>query len=86
MLEYCSQKQMILSNWISVLIRYTKSYSRGRQFNCPFEWQKILYNSKGLDVLVQIINLLVKYYVPLAHINIVIKLLKFKSAINLNCL
>ena len=41
--------------------------------------RKFLYNSKGLDV----ISLLIKYYVPLAHINKVIKLLMFKSAINL---
>ena len=31
-------------------------------FNCQFEWQMFLDNSKGLDV----ISLLVKYY---AHIN-----------------
>ena len=43
--------------------------------------RKFLYNSKGLDV----ISLLVKYYGPMAHINKVIKLLKFKSAINLQC-
>ena len=43
--------------------------------------RKFLYNSKGLDV----ISLPVKYYVPLAHINKVIKLLKFKSAMNLQC-
>ena len=41
--------------------------------------RNFLYNSKGLDV----ISLLVKYYVPLAHINKDIKLLKFKSVINL---
>ena len=40
-----------------------------------------LYNSKGLVV----ISLLVNYYVPLAHINKVIKLLMFKSAINFQC-
>ena len=40
-----------------------------------------LDNSKGLDV----ISLLIKYYVHLAHINKVIKLLKFKSAMNLQC-
>ena len=34
---------------------------------------QFLYNSKGLVV----ISLLVKYYVPLAHINKVLKLLKF---------
>ena len=50
---------------------------REKQFYCLFEWQKILYNSTGLNV----ISLLVKYYVPLAHINKVIKLLKFKSAV-----
>ena len=49
---------------------YSAAYSSDRKF---------LYNSKGLDV----ICLLVKYYVPLAPINKVIKLLKFKSAINL---
>ena len=43
--------------------------------------RKVLYNSRGLDV----ISLLVKYYVPLAIINKVIKLLKFKSAMNLQC-
>ena len=47
---------------------YLAAYSNGRKF---------LYNSKGLDVS----SLLVKYYVPLAHINKVIKLLKLKSAI-----
>ena len=45
--------------------------------------RKVLDNSKGLDV----ISLLVKYeyYLPLAHINKVIKLFKFKSAMNLQC-
>ena len=42
--------------------------------------ENFLYNSKDLDV----ISLLVKYYVPLAHFNKVIKLLKFKSAVNLH--
>ena len=51
---------------------YLAANSNGRKF---------LYNSKGLDV----ISLLVKYYVPLAHFNKVIKLLKFKSAVNLQC-
>ena len=32
-----------------------------------------------------VISLLVIYYVPLAHINKVIKLLKFKTAVNLQC-
>ena len=55
---------------------------RGKLFSCQFDWQKnVLYNSRGLDV----ISLLVKYYVPLAHINKVIKLLKFKSTMNLQC-
>ena len=54
-------------------------YSRGKLFSCQFDWQKFLYNSRGLDV----ISLLVKYYVPLAHINKVIKHIKFKSAVNL---
>ena len=40
-----------------------------------------IYNSKGLDE----ISLPVKYYVPLAHINKGIKLVKFKSAMNLQC-
>ena len=40
-----------------------------------------LYNSKGLEV----ISILVKYYVPLAHFNKVMKRLKFKSAVNLQC-
>ena len=44
--------------------------------------RKFLCNSKGLDV----ISLLVKYYVPLAHFNKVIKFLKFKSAVNLQFL
>ena len=39
---------------------YLAANSNGRKF---------LYNSKGLDV----ISLLVKYYVPLAHFNKVIK-------------
>ena len=43
--------------------------------------ENFLYNSRGSDV----ISLLVKYYVPLAHINKVIKFLKFKSAMNLQC-
>ena len=43
--------------------------------------RKFLYNSKGLVV----ISLLVIYYVPLAHFNKVIKLLNFKSAVNLQC-
>ena len=43
--------------------------------------RKFLYCSKGLDV----ISLLVKILVPLAHFNKVIKLLKFKSAVNLQC-
>ena len=51
---------------------YLAANLNGRQF---------LYNSHGLDVL----NLLVKYFVPLTHINKVIKLLKFKSAVNLQC-
>ena len=38
--------------------------------------RKFLDNSKGLDV----ISLLVKYYLPLAHINKVIKFLNFKYA------
>ena len=46
---------------------YSAANSIGRIF---------LYNSRGLDV----ISLLVKYYGPLAHINKVIKLLKFKTA------
>ena len=32
-----------------------------------------------------VISLLLKYYVPLEHINKAIKLLKFKSAVNLQC-
>ena len=43
--------------------------------------ENFLYNSRGLGV----ISLLVKHYVPLAHINKVKKLLKFKSAMNLQC-
>ena len=43
--------------------------------------RNFLYNSKGLDVN----SLLVKYFVPLAHINKVIKLLKFKYAVKLLC-
>ena len=42
---------------------------------------KFLDNSQGLNV----ISLMVKYYEPLTHINKVIKLLKFQSAINLQC-
>ena len=37
--------------------------------------RKFLYNSKGLDVL----RLLVKYYVPLAHFNKVINRLRIKA-------
>ena len=48
-------------------------YWRGKLFSCQFDWQNFLYNSRGLDVII----LLVKYYAPLAHINKVIKLLKF---------
>ena len=55
---------------------YEESYSAANSIG-----RKFLYNSKGLDV----ISLLVKYYVPLAHINKVIKLLKLKSALNLQC-
>ena len=63
-----------------VQVKWDKTYeesnsaanSNGRKFLC---------NSKGLDL----INLLVKYYLPLAHFNKVIKLLKFKSAVNLQC-
>ena len=43
--------------------------------------RKFLYNFRGFDV----ISLLVKSYVPLAHNNKVIKLLKFKSVMNLQC-
>ena len=54
---------------------WVRSSWRRKQFNCQFRvaenFQIIL---KGLDV----ISLLVKYYVPLAHINKVVKLLKFK--------
>ena len=51
---------------------YLAANSNGRKF---------LYNSNGFDV----ISSLVKYYVPLAHFNKVIKLLKFKSGVNLQC-
>ena len=43
--------------------------------------RKLLDNSKGLNVN----SLLIKYYLPLAHSYKVIKLLKFKSAMNLQC-
>ena len=58
--------------WLTNEGSYLAANSNGRKF---------LYNSKGLDV----INLLVKYYVLLAHFNKVIKLIKFKSAVNLQC-
>ena len=59
-----------------------KQHLRRTLLNCNFKWQKfILDNSKCFDV----ISLLVKYYVPVAHINKIIKLLKFKSAMNLQC-
>ena len=63
----------------NVRVLYTNegSYSAANSIG-----RKVLYNSRGLDA----ISLLVKYYVPLAHINKVIKLLKFKSAMNLQCL
>ena len=44
---------------------YEESYSAANSIG-----RKFLYNSRGLDV----ISLLVKHYVPLAHINKVIKL------------
>ena len=53
---------------------YSATNSIGRKFLHT-------YIILGLDV----ISLLVKYYVPLARINKVIKLLKFKSAMNLQC-
>ena len=48
---------------------------QGIPFNSNSQWQKFFDNSLGLDA----ISLLVKFYIPLAHINWVIKLLKFKS-------
>ena len=63
----------IIENWGH---SYEKSYSAANSIG-----RKFLYNSRGLDE----ISLLVKYYVPFAHINKVIKLLKFKSAMNLQC-
>ena len=43
---------------------FTSDELRGMQFNCLFEWHNVL----------EVICLLVKYYVPLAYINKVIKL------------
>ena len=65
----CSTAHMTRSCVVSDEESNTAAYSNGRKF---------LYNSKGLDI----ISLLVKYYVPFAHINKVIKLLKFNSAMN----
>ena len=67
----------LLRNW---LIEY---YCTNEESNSAANsnGRKFLYYSKGLDV----ISLPVKYYVPLAHFNKVIKLLKFKSAVNLQC-
>ena len=48
-------------------------------FNCLFLPQNFLHNSKGLDAN----NLLANYYMPLALINKVIKLLKLKPALKL---
>ena len=59
----------------------TKYYLRESNSAANSNRRKFLYNSKGLDVII----LLIKYYVPLAHFNKVIKLLKFKSAVNLQC-
>ena len=68
----CAQKNIARRRVSTLEESYLAANSNGRKF---------LYNSKGLDV----ISLLVKYYVPLAHFNKVIKLLKFKSAVNLQC-
>ena len=48
-------------------------------FNCLFEWQ----NFWDISIYGVLISLLVKYYVPLAHINKIIKVLMIKSAVNL---
>ena len=56
-------------------------YNEGSNSTAYSSGRKFLYNSKGLDV----ISLLVKYYVPFAHINKLIKLVKFKSAIYPQC-
>ena len=85
-----------LLSWLSFCIRYLHcpnpylyllplysdlSTHEGSYLAANSNGRKFLYNSKGLDV----ISSLVKYYVPLAHFNKVIKLLKFKSAVNLQC-
>ena len=67
-------EEALSEKWATNEESNTAANSNNKMFLC---------NSKGLDVLV--ISLLVKYYVPLAHFNEVIKLLKFKSAVNLQC-
>ena len=67
---------MILLMSMTRISTYEESYSAANSIG-----RKFLYNSRGLDV----ISLLIKYYVPLEHINKVRKLLKFKSAMNLQC-
>ena len=52
---------------------YSSAYE-GSYLAANSNGRKFLYNSKCLDVII----LLVKYYVPLEHFNKVIKLLKFK--------
>ena len=75
------RKETYFKHYNYILRTSVKQDLRDKQFNCQFECRKFLDNSKGLDV----ISLLVKYYWPLTHINKVIELLKFKSAMNLQC-
>ena len=78
-----SQTTCMASTNSSLFVRVLLVYKTDEESNSAANSnvRKFLYNSKGLDV----ISLLVKYYVPLAHFNKVIKLLKFKSAVNLQC-
>ena len=81
-------KKFLIKKWYLELANFNYYLSNKAKFTDEGSYsaansigRKFLYNSRGLDV----ISLLVKYYVPLAHINKVIKFLKFKSAMNLQC-
>ena len=64
---------------IQIIAFLTKLFYEESNLTANSSGRKFLDNSKGLDV----INLLVKYDLPLVHIHNVIKLVKFKSAMNL---
>ena len=81
MIEVETRVTVLGKNFLLIGSIRKRSYKESN-FTANSSGIKFLYNSQGLDV----ISLLVKYNVPLAHINKVIKILKFKSAINLLCL